>query len=117
MQERERERERERDFLCSLVCSSSQSTPPRVLSLQSELKATCEEFDHTRAELELRSNNATDTEPLNKLKSSLTQMRTEIRAFDLRIGVLAHEVMHTKYAKLKKEKEAAQQQTRGAVGA
>ena len=51
-----------------------------------------------RADMDERGDSMTDTGPLVKLKDAMKKIKKDITAMDLRIGTVAHNLLHIKLA-------------------
>ena len=49
-----------------------------------------------QSQMDSRGSSMTDTSPLMKIKEALTNLRTEIKSMELRIGVVGHTLMQSK---------------------
>lgn len=61
--------------------------------LTSELAELSERLDELKESFESKDSGLHDTSPLVKLKAALQQVKAEIHAFDMRIGVVSHSLL------------------------
>ncbi|EOD35331.1 hypothetical protein EMIHUDRAFT_201356 [Emiliania huxleyi CCMP1516] len=59
-----------------------------INALTSDLQSVSEDLAKVKAQMDTRGASMTDTKPLLKVKTALTQLRTETKQLEIRIGVL-----------------------------
>lgn len=64
-----------------------------VNDLREELNSICKKVDEVKAKVDEKGNRMTDTSPLIQIKTTLKDMKVEIREYDLQIGVLEHNLL------------------------
>jgi estrogen-related receptor beta like 1 len=55
-----------------------------------------DELENVKSRMDERGNSMTDTSPLIKIKSALTQLRSEAKTMEIRIGVVNHTLVAKK---------------------
>ena len=55
-----------------------------------------DELENVKSRMDERGNSMTDTSPLIKIKSALTQLRKEAKQMEIRIGVVNHTLVTKK---------------------
>jgi estrogen-related receptor beta like 1 len=58
-----------------------------------ELHRVAAALEDVRQQLENRGSNLTDASPLVRIKAAMSSLREELKAMELRIGVVAHNLM------------------------
>ena len=76
----------------------SSASGERVARLTSEASELGDKLEELKESFESRDNGASDTSPLVRIKAALQQVKAEIQAFDLRIGVVSHSVLAARVA-------------------
>lgn len=71
-------------------CSTSHES---VSKLTAELAEVTERLDDLKESFESKDSGLHDTSPLVKIKAGLQQIKADIHAFDMRIGVVAHSLL------------------------
>lgn len=67
----------------------------RVKELESELYDIDEKLDEIKKS-ESKKDNISDTSPLLKIKKAITKVKNDIRAIDIRIGVVSNTILQNK---------------------
>ncbi len=70
--------------------SSAHDTVAKQTGVLSEIT---ERLDELKESFESKDSGLHDTSPLVKIKSALQQVKAEINAFDMRIGVVSHSLL------------------------
>lgn len=97
---------------------SSSSAHEIVSRLTNELAEVGEKLDDLKESFESRDSGIHDTSPLVRIKAALQQIKEEIHAFDMRIGVVSHSLLaarvsdHTRL-RVKAAQKAKQRHRRG----
>jgi len=78
------------------VTDTYQSSSDNLNNLTNELSTATERLDEIKNTMDNRGNSMTDTSPLVQIKQALASLRTEIKTFELRIGVVSHSLMQAK---------------------
>ena len=68
----------------------------QINALTNELAAVSDELETVKARMDERGNSMTDTSPLIKIKSALTQLRSEAKQMEIRIGIVNHTLVAKK---------------------
>ena len=68
----------------------------QINALTNELAAVSDELETVKARMDERGNSMTDTSPLIKIKSALTQLRGEAKQMEIRIGIVNHTLVAKK---------------------
>lgn len=76
-----------------------------TLALQIEYNGLLEELEETKSRMESLSSTVTDTGPIVKIKDSFQRLRLETRQIEVKIGVLAHQLMQAKLSANKDGRE------------
>jgi len=71
-------------------------TNDRVAKLTNELAEHTERLDELKESFDSRDSGINDTSPLVRMKSALQNIKAEIYAFELRIGVVSHSLLTAK---------------------
>lgn len=64
-----------------------------VAKLTNDLAEVSEKLDELKESFESKDSGLNDTSPLVKIKAALQQIKAEINAFDLRVGVVSHTLL------------------------
>ncbi len=64
-----------------------------VIKLTNDLAEITERLEELKESFESKDNGMNDTSPLVRMKGALQQIKSEIYAFELRIGVVSHSVL------------------------
>merc|ERR1719364_430798 len=67
-----------------------------VADLTSTADSISEQLEEVKSTMSDRSNSMTDSQPLKQIKDALNRIKTEIKTFELRIGVVNHTLMQAK---------------------
>ncbi len=67
-----------------------------ISELTNALSSVSDELGKIKGKMDERGNSMTDTSPLIKIKSALTQLRAESKQIDIRIGVATHSLVAKK---------------------
>jgi estrogen-related receptor beta like 1 len=67
-------------------------------ALNEECSNLSSKLEKIKAKVDEKSNRMTDTNPLIQIQKTLTEIRTEIREYDLQIGILEHNIVHRQLA-------------------
>ena len=67
-----------------------------VNNLTNNLSGISEELDDVKNQMDDRGNSMTDTSPVVRLKKAVTQVKSDTKQMDLRIGVVQHVLQHSK---------------------
>ncbi len=67
-----------------------------VSELQRDLTEKSEAIELAKTSVSERNNSMTDVSPLRRLTTSLSTLRKELQAMELRIGVVAHTLLQAK---------------------
>ncbi|KAH6579099.1 hypothetical protein BASA61_010487 [Batrachochytrium salamandrivorans] len=67
-----------------------------VSELTSDLSGISEELDNVKSKMDDLGSGMTDSKSLVAIKQGLTQLKTETKQMDLRIGVIEHTLLHAK---------------------
>lgn len=67
-----------------------------VAAATSKLSAITEELDELKDAMNDRGSQMSEASPLVSIKQALQQIKSEIKTFDLRIGVVSHSLLATK---------------------
>merc|ERR1712216_525786 len=67
-----------------------------INTLTNELASVSDELQRIKSRMDERGNSMTDTSPLIKIKSALSQLKTEAKHMDIRIGVVTHTLISKK---------------------
>merc|ERR1711959_859477 len=67
-----------------------------VNNLTNNLSTISEELDDVKNRMDDRGNSMTDTSPVVKMKKALSQVKSDTKQMDLRIGVVQHVLLHSK---------------------
>ena len=78
------------------VTKSQDETGDRVNTLSGDLSQVADQLDEMKGTMADRGNSMTDTSPLVSIKQALKQIKKEVVAFDLQIGVVGHTLMQQK---------------------
>ena len=78
------------------VTQTFQTSSQSVSDLTNELATVSDSLDEVKSQMEDRGSSMTDTSPLVRIKQALTNLRTEIKTMELRIGVVGHTLMQSK---------------------
>jgi len=78
------------------VTSGFQTSSQSVSDLTNELATVSDSLDEVKSQMEDRGSSMTDTSPLVRIQQALTNLRTEIKTMELRIGVVGHTLMQSK---------------------
>lgn len=73
--------------------AKSKHTTESVSKLTNDLAEVTERLEEMKESFESKDSGIHDTSPLVRIKSALQQIKSEIHAFDMRIGVVAHSVL------------------------
>jgi len=73
--------------------STIESTVADLTSLSDSI---AEQLEEAKATIADRNNSMTDSQPLKEIKDALSRIKTEIKTFELRIGVVNHTLMQAK---------------------
>ena len=73
--------------------AKSKHTTENVSKLTNDLSEVTERLDEMKESFESKDSGIHDTSPLVRIKSALQQIKSEIHAFDMRIGVVSHSVL------------------------
>ena len=73
--------------------SKSGKANEKVTKLTNELTEINEKLEELKESFESKDSGVHDTSPLVRIKSSLQQVKAEVYAFDLRIGVVSHSLL------------------------
>merc|ERR1712188_292222 len=65
-----------------------------VNNLTNNLSTISEELDDVKNQMDDRGNSMTDTSPVVKMKKALSQVKSDTKQMDLRIGVVQHVLLH-----------------------
>lgn len=84
----------------------------KVAKLTNELAEISEKFDDLKESFESKDSGIHDTSPLVRIKASLQQVKTEVYAFDLRIGVVSHSLLAARVSAANQRRIGAQQKAR-----
>lgn len=76
----------------------SGATNEKLSRLTGEAAELGEKLEELKESFESRDSGAHDTSPLVRIKAALQQIKAEIQAFDLRIGVVSHSVLAARVA-------------------
>uniref|UniRef100_A0A7S3G348 Intraflagellar transport protein 57 n=1 Tax=Palpitomonas bilix TaxID=652834 RepID=A0A7S3G348_9EUKA len=69
-----------------------------VTNLGNELATIAEDLDSLKSQMEDHGSSVTDTAPLVKIRKAIQKLKTEVKAMELRIGVVEHALLQTKVA-------------------
>jgi estrogen-related receptor beta like 1 len=72
------------------------TTNEAVAKLTNELAEVTEKLDELKESFESKDSGINDTSPLVRMKAALQQIKSEIHAFDLRIGVVSHTLLSSR---------------------
>lgn len=78
------------------VTSDFQRSSVSVSDLTNEMAAISDALEDIKSQTDSRGSSMTDTSPLLKIKQALTDLKLEIKAMELRIGVVGHTIMQSK---------------------
>lgn len=73
--------------------SKFQGSSGNVSLLQNDLADISDELSEIKATMDSRGSSMTDTSPLVKIKAALQEIKSEIKDFELRIGVVGHTLL------------------------
>lgn len=73
---------------------SCKDTSSSVEKLSSDLSIITKKLKHIKELVHTKGNSITDTSPLTRMKSALQQIKSEIRSYDLQLGILEHILLH-----------------------
>jgi len=73
---------------------SCKDTSSSVEKLSSDLSIITKKLKHIKESVNTKGNSITDTSPLTRMKSALQQIKSEIRSYDLQLGILEHILLH-----------------------
>ena len=68
----------------------------QVSKLREELNAITAEYDRAKSELDEKSESATDTQPMVKLRQVIKDMQQEVKEMDIRIAAASHALLQHK---------------------
>jgi estrogen-related receptor beta like 1 len=97
---------------------SSSAAHEIVSKLTNELAEVGEKLDDLKESFESRDSGLNDTSPLVRIKAALQQIKEEIHAFDMRIGVVSHSLLAARMSdhmriRVKAANKAKQRHRRG----
>jgi Intra-flagellar transport protein 57 len=78
--------------------SKSSGTSEKVAKLTNDLTELTEKLEDIKESFETKDSGINDTSPLVRIKAGLQQIKSEINAFDLRIGVVSHSLLAARIA-------------------
>lgn len=78
------------------VAKAYEESSDHVSKLTTELAGIADQLDEMKGTMADRGNSMTDTSPLVQIKQALKQIKLEVVAFDLQIGVVGHTLMQQK---------------------
>ena len=78
--------------------AKSAASGERVARLTGEAAELGDKLEELKESFESRDSGASDASPLVRIKAALQQIKAEIQAFDLRIGVVSHSVLAARVA-------------------
>ena len=70
--------------------------------MNDKLSAIMDEADELKGKMNMKGDQMSEASPLVCMKQSLRDIKTEIRTFDLRIGVVSHSLLSIKFQHGKK---------------
>jgi len=73
---------------------SCQDTSSSVEKLKSDLTIMTKKLKHIKESVNRKGNSITDTSPLARMKAALQQIKSDIRSYDLQLGILEHILLH-----------------------
>jgi len=82
-----------------------------VADMENELMEVNERLEHVQKKIDDTGKNFSDSSPLQKIKKAIAQVKNDIRAIDIRIGVVSNTLLQMKL------KEKAKAQELGKIGA
>ena len=90
----------------------SGGTNEKVAKLTNELAELTEKLDDMKESFESKDSGMNDTSPLVRIKAALQQIKSEISAFDLRIGVVSHSLLSARVTAAHRRRMGAVQKAR-----
>jgi len=70
-----------------------------VNNLTNNLSTISEELDDVKNQMDDRGNSMTDTSPVVKMKKAVSQVKSDTKQMDLRIGVVQHVLLHARISR------------------
>merc|ERR1711990_902378 len=70
-----------------------------VNNLTNNLSTISEELDDVKNQMDDRGNSMTDTSPVVKMKKALSQVKSDTKQMELRIGVVQHVLHHARMSR------------------
>lgn len=90
----------------------SSKTNERIAKLTNELAEKTEALEELKESFDSRDSGMHDTSPLVRIKAALQQIKSEIYAFDLRIGVVSHALLVAKVNSTARHRQGAARHAR-----
>jgi hypothetical protein len=93
-----------------VLCAAKRLLPfgiPQVSKLTTELSEVTERLDDLKESFASKDSGLHDTSPLVKIKAGLQQIKADIHAFDMRIGVVAHSLLAARVHDNNRQRTAA----------
>jgi estrogen-related receptor beta like 1 len=84
----------------------------KMATLTAQLSELSERLDDLKETLESKDSGINDTSPMVRIKAALQQIKSEIHAFDLRIGVVSHSLLSARVSSTSRRRDGAAQNAR-----
>jgi estrogen-related receptor beta like 1 len=78
-----------------------------MAELTTQLSELSERLDDLKETLESKDSGINDTSPMVRIKAALQQIKSEIHAFDLRIGVVSHSLLSARVSSTSRRRDGA----------
>lgn len=92
----------EHNLLCDKLCNLEETSKESSISLNemnAEISSLTKKLNKVKRKVDEKGNRMTDTSPLIQIKTTLKDIKAEIRDYDLQIGILEHKLIHGRLAK------------------